>query len=146
MKIVGQAKIQEHLDIAPLVDVVFLLLIFFMLTSSFLKPQSVDVQLPGSTTATPVSDDKIIRVIVTEDQQVHVNNMPVDHAQLATHIQRLLAQQPQCLVTLSADARLSVALMMQVMDLLRQGGARSVSLMTQPHAEANQQPVMEDQP
>lgn len=145
MKIVGQAKIQDHLDITPLVDVVFLLLIFFMLTSTFLKPQAIDIKLPGSKTASPVTDDQPVNIAINQFEQISMNDKPVAKEKLTHVLKTFFEQSINKDVILNADARLTVQQMMSIMDQLRQAGTTSIAIMTQADTETDDLKVLPPQ-
>ncbi len=125
----GRARIRSHLDIAPLIDVVFLLLVFFMLTTTFMIPEAVELELPQSQTGDP-RDASPITVTVEPDGRVTLNGRPLALDELKTALQPLLAQ-PESSITLKSDATTEVRLLLQVMDEIRAAGGEHISLATQ---------------
>ena len=76
MEFEGRSKISLNLNLAPLIDVVLLLLIFFMLTSSYIVAEAIDLELPKSDTARPVDEADIV-VTLHEDGSILVSGQPV---------------------------------------------------------------------
>ncbi len=131
MEFKGRARIHSHLDIAPLIDIVFLLLVFFMLTSTFLKPEAIDLELPESASA-EASDETPIVVALNAEGEMSLNNEPVSVTDLRAGIQSLLKENTDQAVTLKSDAHTEVQLLLQVMDEIRAAGGRNISLATIP--------------
>ena len=127
----GRARIHSHLDIAPLIDIVFLLLVFFMLTSTFLVPEAVELQLPESATA-EVTDTPAVTVTLDAQGGITLNGEPVTLDGLRPALTPLLADQAATPVTLKSDARARVQLLLEVMDEIRAAGGRNIDLATSP--------------
>lgn len=129
MEFEGRARIHSHLDIAPLIDIVFLLLVFFMLTSTFMVPEAIELELPESSSAT-VTD--ITPIIVSLDQtgQLALNGERIEQEQLRGAIEALLKQDADSAITLKSDARTEVQQLLAVMDEIRAAGGTDVALAT----------------
>ncbi len=125
----GRARIRSHLDIAPLIDVVFLLLVFFMLTTTFMIPEAVELELPQSHTSTP-HDPAPIVVTVAADGRLTLNGDPIALEALKTALQPLLNQAEIRTITLKSDAATEVRRLLQVMDEIRAAGGEQISLAT----------------
>ncbi len=127
MEFEGRARIHSHLDIAPLIDIVFLLLVFFMLTSTFMVPEAIELELPESSSAT-VTD--ITPIIVSLDQtgQLALNGERIELEQLRGAIEPLL--KTDAAITLKSDARTEVQQLLAVMDEIRAAGGTDVALAT----------------
>lgn len=125
----GRARIHSHLDIAPLIDIVFLLLVFFMLTSTFLVPEAIELELPESSSAS-VTD--IMPIIVSLDQagELALNGEGIKLKQLQQTIKPLIKQNAGSAITLKSDARTKVQLLLEVMDEIRAAGGTNIALAT----------------
>ena len=125
----GRARIRSHLDIAPLIDIVFLLLVFFMLTSTFMVPEAIELELPESSSAT-VTD--ITPIIVSLDQtgQLALNGERIELEQLRGAIEPLLKADADAAITLKSDAHTQVQQLLGVMDEIRAAGGTDVALAT----------------
>lgn len=127
----GRSRIHAHLDIAPLIDIVFLLLVFFMLTSTFLRPEAIDLQLPESASAEP-SEQTRISVVLDRDGRVLLNGDPVPLDRLRVSIEPLLEKGGDQAITLKSDAHTRVQRLLKVMDEIRAAGGTNIALATTP--------------
>lgn len=127
----GRSQIREQLSIAPLIDVVFLLLIFFMLTSTFQKPESIDLTLPSSETAL-ATPEQAIRIALSQEGEIHLNGEPITLVELRPALVTLLEGDADSPIGLSADAHASVQQMLDVVDEIRAAGGQNLAVATQP--------------
>ena len=116
-----------RLDIAPLIDVVFLLLIFFMLTSSFIFQPGIRVNLPRAVTS-EVLHKELLVVIVTEENEVFINERPVEVDELTSRI-TLAARDGQSLL-IKADKKADLGKVIEVWDMCRQVDIRQLNIAT----------------
>ncbi len=129
MEFEGRARIHSHLDIAPLIDIVFLLLVFFMLTSTFMVPEAIDLELPESKSA-QVSDITPIVVSLNEVGQLALNGERIELEQLRAAVEPLIKQNADAPITLKSDASTRVQQLLHVMDEIRAAGGTDVALAT----------------
>ncbi|NOZ53195.1 MAG: biopolymer transporter ExbD [Gammaproteobacteria bacterium] len=129
MEFEGRARIRAHLDIAPLIDVVFLLLVFFMLTSTFIMPEAIDLKLPESNSAVPL-DKMPIDVTLNAEGKITLNGNAVQLHELRDAVASLVAHENDQSITLKSDARTNVQQLLDVMDQLRAAGADNIALAT----------------
>jgi len=129
MEFEGRARIHSHLDIAPLIDIVFLLLVFFMLTSTFMVPEAIELELPESSSA-QLSDITPIIVSMNASGQLALNGERIELEQLRMAIEPLIKQNADAPITLKSDASTRVQLLLQVMDEIRAAGGTDVALAT----------------
>lgn len=123
-----RAKRQSlELNIAPLIDMVFILLIFFLVTTSFVRETGVEVQRPSAATASS-QEQATIMIAVTADDRIYMDRQPVDVRALRVHVERALAQNPQGSVVVVADRGSRTGTAIQVMDACRLAGAEAVAL------------------
>ncbi len=125
----GRARIHSHLDIAPLIDIVFLLLVFFMLTSTFLVPEAIELELPESASAT-VSEITPITVSLNANGELSLNGKSLQLDELRLSIQPLITDNSDAAITLKSDARTEVQQLLSVMDEIRAAGGSNVALAT----------------
>lgn len=116
-----------ELNMAPLIDMVFLLLIFFAVTTSFVKEAGIDVQRASAATA-EVKERAGIMIGVSNDGEVYMNGRKVDIRSVRGLIERALAEDPGSGVVVVADKRSMTGAVVQVMDQCRLAGAENVSL------------------
>lgn len=116
-----------ELNIAPLIDMVFILLIFFLVTTSFLKETGVDISRP--TAATAVSKTKTTIIIgVTKDSTVHIDRRKVDVRAVRANVERALIENPEGNVVIVADKQSLTGLVINVMDACKLAGAQNISI------------------
>lgn len=112
----------------PMIDMVFLLLIFFLLTSVFSLP-AVKTKLPESSTAQQVKQDELT-VVVKSDGSVYLNDYPVDDIHLRMMLGKKLAAADEKIVNVSADESVDFGKIVRVMDIAKESGAESVAFLT----------------
>lgn len=116
-----------ELNMAPLIDMVFILLIFFLVTTSFVKETGIDVSRP--TAATAVSQSKAsILIGIDNANRIYIDHREVDVRAVRANVERALAENPEGAVVVVADKASNTGTAIQVMDGCRMAGARNVSL------------------
>jgi len=116
-------------DMTPMIDMVFLLLIFFLLTSVFRIP-AVETDLPGSVTATTVKPEEFI-ISVKENGDIYFNKNKVGKERLQELVSACLAGRDVRDVTIASDRGVSFDRIIEVMDVAKMAGADSVSFLTE---------------
>lgn len=113
----------------PLINIVFLLLIFFMLAGSFSTAERFDVTPPRSQSAAPVPAPQMV-VLLAADGRLAIGTERVDRVQLRRRLTRRLAVEPNLQVQLKADARLPAERLLEITDLCRALGLERLVLLT----------------
>ncbi len=122
-------------DLTPLIDVVFQLLIFFMLTTTFINVESgVKVDLPSGDFAA-VSEKRNIVVTITENNVLYLNNHLVDPNYLTEKLRDETRDNPNPLVVLEADQNVTHGKVVRVMDLVKKSGIERIAIATKPRDE-----------
>ena len=135
MKFPHLNKKSARFDLTPLIDVVFLLLIFFMLTTTFVNLENrVKVNLPSGDFAAAESSENII-VSITENNTIYLNGKLIDPLKLTENVATELTKGPEKMVVLEADKNVLHGKVIRVMDLLKKGGAEKIAIATQPAEE-----------
>lgn len=119
---------EARVDISPLIDVVFLLLIFFMVTAVFVKETGVDIDKPAAVSAHDLERNSILLAITANDE-VFFDQRPVPLDQLRGLIDRLLRERHRPVVLL-ADERSRSGILVRVIDECKLGGAEQISVAT----------------
>jgi len=124
---------EAEVDITPLLDIVFILLIFFIVTATFLREKGIDIRTPEDT---PKDEETIpppaLLLAVQEDGFVRVNNVRViDPGSVKPVVQEFIAREPRGVVLVSAAPESESGVAVQVMDQAKDGGAPAVSLALQ---------------
>jgi len=115
------------LNITPLIDMVFILLIFFAVNASFVKESGVEVERPSAKSAV-VQDQANITIAVTESGEVWVDRQRVDPRAVRGHVERLHAENPEGAVVILADEKSETGLVIQVLDQARLAGVENVAV------------------
>ena len=117
MKLRRENKVNPLFEMSSLTDIIFLLLIFFLLTSSFVTPNAIKLLLPNAS-ATTLSN-QTVTVSVTNDKKYYVNDKEVQYAQLESEIRKEIAglNEPLPTVVLRVDKRVDVESLVQVLKL-----------------------------
>lgn len=121
---------KEDIDMTPMLDVVFILLIFFIVTASFVKEAGIDVNRPEAATAVKKERANIL-VAITDKGDVWINKRKVDIRSVQANIERLKAENPQGTVVIQADKKSTTDTLIKVMDSARAAGVFDVSIAAQ---------------
>ena len=119
---------EAEVDMTPMLDIVFIMLIFFIVTATFVNERGLDVTRPDQSETPPPPDAFTILISVTQDGQIFVMDREVDERAVRANVERLLAENPDAGVVIQADPQSESRIMVGVMDQARLGGAASVSL------------------
>jgi biopolymer transport protein ExbD len=122
-----QGQEDSEVNMTPMLDVVFIMLIFFIVTASFVKESGLDVNRPDAATAEKKERGNIL-IAISETGQIWVDKRQVDPRALRANIERLHAENPQGAVVIQADEESKTKLLVLVMDAARLAGVDNVSL------------------
>jgi biopolymer transport protein ExbD len=112
---------------APLIDMVFILLIFFLVTTSFVKETGIDVNRPTASTAV-AKPKAMILIAIDHQNRIFMDRREIDVRAVRANIERALAENPDGAVVVVADKASSTGTAIMVMDGSRMAGAKNVSL------------------
>ena len=121
-----------NVDLIPMIDVVFQLVVFFMVSSTFIMTPGIALDLPQSTSAEPVVMDRLVITVVSTDE-LYLNRSRLDLPGLDRALSELGGnrdEQATLSVIIEGDQSVPYNLMVQVLDLLRRNGFRAVNLRT----------------
>lgn len=121
------AKKSLELNIAPLIDMVFILLIFFLVTTSFVKETGVDISRPTASTAVAKNKSTIL-IGITRDNTIHLDRREMDARAVRSGVERAMAENPEASVVIVADKDSRTGLVISVMDACKLAGAENVAL------------------
>ncbi|NCN26210.1 biopolymer transporter ExbD [bacterium] len=120
-------------DMSPLIDMVFILLIFFMVTSTFVKDMSLELKRPGAQSSTKASS-KSLRIFIDSKQMVYVDDFPVRTWSLQGKLREMLRSQNTKSVLVVTDESVQASTLVQVVDQARLAGAEDVGVATEQEA------------
>ncbi|MDX1410329.1 MAG: biopolymer transporter ExbD [Saprospiraceae bacterium] len=124
---------EADINLAPMLDVVFIMLIFFVVTTSFIREAGIDVNRPVAQTAEHDKRGTII-VAIAPNGEIWIDGRPVDIRMVRATIERLRAENPEGAVIIQGDREAQIGLLVQVMDQVRKGGVTNVSIAATPDA------------
>ncbi|WP_016955211.1 ExbD/TolR family protein [Catenovulum sp. SX2] len=124
-------KIMEEeettIDMTPMLDVVFIMLIFFIVTASFVKESGIDVNRPDAPTAVKKERANIL-IAISDTGEIWIDKRRIDIRAVQANVERLKAENPQGSVVIQADKKADVDTLIKVMDASRAAGAFDVSI------------------
>jgi len=121
----------NEINLTPMLDVVFIMLIFFIVTASFIKESGIDVNRPDAPTAERVEDANILIGISATDE-IWIDRRLIDPRAVRANIERLHAENPKGSVVIQADKKSTNEMLVIVMDASRAAGVKNVSIAANP--------------
>jgi biopolymer transport protein ExbD len=121
---------EASVDMSPLIDMVFILLIFFMVSSTFVKDMKLDLNRPGASSAQKASS-KVIRVYIDKTGETYVDNQPVKVWAIQGKLRDLLRASTEKSVLVVTDDTIAVEKLIDVVDQCRNAGAKDVAVATE---------------
>ena len=116
-----------NVNLTPLIDMVFILLIFFLVTASFTKESGIDVNRPTAQSAVRQERGNLI-IAIDKNGEIWIDNEHVDIRTIRTHIEQLHAQNPEGTVIILADKDTRTGATVEVLDQVRLAGVTNVSI------------------
>jgi biopolymer transport protein ExbD len=128
----NRAKKEVTLNITSLIDVLFLLLIFFMLTGTFKRVGELELQLPDSTTSAPAGEEEVrqVELIVTEDGLLFLDGEGTGMPQLKSRLEAVRAEDPAARVMIKAEGGVDHGEVVRLLDIVRDSGFPGVGIGT----------------
>jgi len=124
-----QDEEEAEINLTPMLDVVFIMLIFFIVTATFVKEQGLDVNQPDDDKPKTVDPDKkSILVRITSRDRIQIAQRDIDPRNVRSNIERLHAENPEAPVIIQPHADSRTETMVLVMDSAKLAGVRNVSL------------------
>ena len=131
MKFHRRRKVETLFNIAPLVDCVFLLLIFFLLTSSFIEEAGIEIELPESARAAAIEEKGVV-ISLSEGGNLLVNGQPTTIGKLRAAVTAAAARTGKDRAVLRADREVRLGLLTRVMDAVKAAGIKGLDVQTMP--------------
>lgn len=125
----SQDENEGSVDLTPMLDVVFIMLIFFIVTAVFIREPGPEVIRPEA--VTDVEQNRIaVLIAVTEDDEVYIDDEQVDPAAVRAIVERMRNENPQGSVVIQADEESKSGIVVDVIDQVRQAGAPAIAVAT----------------
>ena len=123
----GGDEEDNEINLTPMLDVVFIMLIFFIVTASFIKEAGIDVNRPDAPTAESIADANIL-IAISANDEIWIDKRMIDPRAVRPNIERLHAENPKGSVVIQADQKSTNNTLVIVMDAARQAGVYNISL------------------
>jgi biopolymer transport protein ExbD len=122
---------ESDINLAPLLDIVFIMLIFFVVTTSFVKESGIEVNRPTAQTAERRERGNIL-IAIAPNGEIWIDKHAVDIRSVRAVVERLMAENPEGSVIVQGDREAQIGLLVEVMDQVRKGGVTNVSIAATP--------------
>ena len=119
---------ENEINLTPMLDVVFIMLIFFIVTASFIKEAGLDVNRPDAPVTETQPEDANILVAISANDEILIDNRLIDPRAVRANIERLHAENPNGSVVIQANKRSTNKMLVTVMDAARQAGVYNISM------------------
>jgi biopolymer transport protein ExbD len=117
----------NEINLTPMLDVVFIMLIFFIVTASFIKEAGIEVNRPDAPTSTKIEDANIL-IAISANDEIWIDRRLIDPRAVRANIERLHAENPKGSVVIQADKKSTNEVLVTVMDASRSAGVFNVSI------------------
>ncbi|GEK49131.1 ExbD/TolR family protein [Bisbaumannia pacifica] len=124
-RLVADGGDANEVNLTPMLDVVFIMLIFFIVTTSFIKESGVEIERPESSAATPQAEAQVM-VAITAEGAVWVDGDPVDRHRVGDSVANLVSGEGA--VVIQADREAPTGVLIEVMDRIREAGVAQVAV------------------
>lgn len=131
MEFEGLQRNRKIPSLTPLIDIVFLLLVFFMLTAHFVKDEALDITLPEADSATVLEDEEAFEIVLDNSGHILIDQKHVAVNELEKILKHQLHKRKNKQVILRGDKIAQLGLTVSVMDAARKAGATSLDIVTQ---------------
>ena len=122
---------EEDINLTPMLDVVFILLMFFIVTANFIKEPGLEVTRPDAETSN-IQENAAILIALGATNDIWIDGRRIDVRQVKANITKLLADNPQGTVVIQADEKATADSIIAVMDQSRDAGVYQISLASEP--------------
>lgn len=122
-----------QVDISPLIDMVFILLIFFMVSTTFVKDMKLDLDRPGAASATQAST-KAIRIYIDKNGDTYLDGQPIKSWVIQSRVREMIKGMTEKSVLVVADENIKAQKLIEVVDQCRLAGAKDVGVVTEKEA------------
>lgn len=120
---------EAEIDLTPMLDIVFIMLIFFIVTSTFIKEPGVDIERPDAETTEKVKTVAVL-IAITSDNRIFIDKKEIDLRTVRGSVERMLKENPNGAIVIQADKDSEAGVMMKVMESVRDAGASATKIST----------------
>ena len=122
---------ENEINLTPMLDVVFIMLIFFIVTASFIKEAGIDVNRPDAPVTESKPEDANILVMINANDEIWIDRRLIDPRAVRANIERLHAENPEGSVVIQANKKSTNKMLVWVMDSSRNAGVYNISIADQ---------------
>ena len=126
----NRAEEEVGVDLTPMLDMVFILLIFFIVTSSYAQTQVIHIERPEAQYSNHLVEDEPIFLQINSEGDLLIDNEPIIRTQLKSLLEKRIEQAPQTPVVIDADRKTTADTLVEIMDAAKAAGASQLSLAT----------------
>ena len=131
MQLRNKPRKKVFINITSLIDVTFMMLLFFMITSTFLEQPGIKLELPAARTSANAEPQEYV-LTVDKKGELFLNRQPLAMAELEAAIRKALPQMKDSALVLKADQEITHGLVVRIMDMARRGGIKKLIIGTKP--------------
>jgi biopolymer transport protein ExbD len=124
----AQEEEENEINLTPMLDVVFIMLIFFIVTASFIKEAGIDVNRPDAPVTETKPEDANILIMITSTDEIWIDRRLIDPRAVRANIERLHAENPKGTVVIQAHKKSTNKMLVTVMDASRQASVYNISM------------------
>ncbi|MAD91801.1 MAG: biopolymer transporter ExbD [Gammaproteobacteria bacterium] len=124
----GHAGDGDEINLTPMLDVVFIMLIFFIVTASFVKEAGIDVNRPDAPVTETKPEDANILIVVDANDDIWIDRRIIDPRAVRANIERLHAENPKGSVVIQPNKRSTNKMLVTIMDSARSAGVYNISI------------------
>ncbi len=140
MQFEGRRRTSHTPNLTPLIDIVFLLLIFFMLTSHFVRDEVINIDLPEADSGEALDEPQQVEVVINEAGEFSIDSQIISLDKLQNVLEDKLKNQEEKIVRIRGDENVDLGIAIEAFDAARKAGADGVDIVTIDH------PVKPDKP
>ncbi|MCW8826142.1 MAG: biopolymer transporter ExbD [Gammaproteobacteria bacterium] len=131
MQFEGRRRTSKVPNLTPLIDIVFLLLVFFMLTSHFVRESVIDIDLPVADSGKSIDDDKQLEVVIDAMGHVRINDKMIEPEQIEAALREGLSNSSDKVVRVRGDQAAALGRAVTILDASRKAGAQAVDIVAE---------------
>jgi biopolymer transport protein ExbD len=120
--------VRPEINLTPMLDVVFIMLIFFIVTASFIKEAGIDVNRPDAPVTESKPEDANILVLINANDEIWIERRLIDPRAVRANIERMHAENPEGSVVIQANNKSTNKILVEVMDSARSAGVYNISI------------------
>ncbi len=124
----GGQEEENEINLTPMLDVVFIMLIFFIVTASFVKEAGLDVNRPDAPVTESKPEDANILIAITANDEIYIDRRLIDPRAVRANIERLHAENPNGSVVIQANKKSTNKMLVAVMDASRLAGVYNIAI------------------